>query len=357
MKILHIAHIRNNPFNGVCVAVPAHLIHQSKLADVALLNIIDCKINGVERQFVYTGSDWRKDVSEDFKKPDIVVFHEVYHIQFAKIAKSLRKMKIPYVIIPHGSLVKASQHVKRWKKIIANTFFFHRFIYCANGIQCLSENEYKSTLFPGNKFIATNGIDIPLLYKKTFRVDRIIISYIGRLQWYVKGLDLLVKAAKKIRILLLKNNVIFKIYGPDKLGWKAQLQDMIKDNEVEDLFIINDPVDSKDKQTVLLESDLFIQTSRHEGMPMGVLEALSIGVPCIVTVGTSLGNIIKKYNAGWVAENNVDSICEMISTAISEKETWNNKSENARILTINEYSWDIISNLTIKKYNKIIEEK
>ena len=97
MKILHIAHIRNNPFNGVCVVVPAHVIHQSKLADVALLNIIDCKINGVEKQFVYTGADWRKDVSEDFKKPDIVVFHEVYHIQFVKIAKSLRKMKIPYV--------------------------------------------------------------------------------------------------------------------------------------------------------------------------------------------------------------------------------------------------------------------
>lgn len=44
---------------------------------------------------------------------------------------------------------------------------------------------------------------------------------------------------------------------------------------------------------VLLQTDLFIQTSRHEGMPMGLLEALSIGVPCLVTVGTSLGHIIK----------------------------------------------------------------
>lgn len=356
MKILHVAHIRNNPFNGVCVAVSAHIIHQSKLVKVALLNIIDCKIEGVDKQFIYTGGNWVNDVSEEFKEPDLVVFHEVYHLQFAKIAKSLRNMGIPYIIVPHGSLVKASQQIKRVKKIIANTFFFRRFIHCTGAVQCLSESEFTNTMFRVKKFIGTNGVVLPPLFKKEFHTDKIVISYIGRLQWKVKGVDLLIKATKQLHQLLLDNHVEFHIYGPDKFGWLSQIEKMIKENSVEDLFVFHDAVRGDDKLSVLLDSDLFIQTSRHEGMPMGILEALSFGLPCLVTVGTALGNIIKKYNAGWVADNNVDSICNMISTAINDKGKWMIKSKKAREMIENEYSWDVISKSTINNYKQIVNK-
>ena len=52
----------------------------------------------------------------------------------------------------------------------------------------------------------------------------------------------------------------------------------------------------------------------------------------------------------------VDSICDMIISAIKEKAIWKTKSENARLLTKKEYSWEIISKLTISKYKKIIEK-
>lgn len=357
MKILHIAQIRNNPFNGVCVAVPAHILHQSKLADVALLNIVENSIKGVNKQFFYTGDDWCKDVSEEFAAPDIVVFHEVYHIQFAKIAKSLRKKKIPYVIVPHGSLVKGALQKKWLKKMLANLLIFNSFINGASALQVLSNNELVNTAFKPSKFIGTNGVDISEKYKTSFSAGKITITYIGRLQWYVKGLDLLIEAAKMLHDFLIEHHVQFCIYGPDKLGWLSQIQCMIKEAGIEDLFVIHGAVMAEKKMSILMNADIFIQTSRHEGMPMGILEALSLGIPCLITVGTSLGDVVEKYGAGWVAQNDAESISKVLKAAVLERKEWQFKSNNARNLVEKEYSWNIISKNTINRYQKIIENK
>ena len=45
MKILHIAHITNTPFSGVCSVVPEYIKSQHIKADVALLNVANEKIN------------------------------------------------------------------------------------------------------------------------------------------------------------------------------------------------------------------------------------------------------------------------------------------------------------------------
>lgn len=355
MKVLHIAHIRNNPFNGVCVAVPAHVIHQSKLADVALLNIVDCKIDGIEKQFVYTGADWRKDVPEDFKKPDIVVFHEVYHIQFAKIAKSLRKMNIPYVIVPHGALAKEALQKKKYKKLVANFLIFNSFINGASALQVLSKNELVNTKFKPRKFIGTNGIEFSNSLKTSFNKDKIVITYIGRLDAYHKGLDMLVDAVGKMRHILLDRKCIIHIYGPDAKGRYAHLKSLINETNLSNIIILSHEIIGEDKINCLLNSDFFLQVSRFEGMPMGILEAMSYGLPCIITRGTCLGDIVEKYDAGWVADTNVESIKDTLIKAINECELLKKKSENARRLVANNYSWDVVISHAIDEYKKIIK--
>ena len=99
-----------------------------------------------------------------------------------------------------------------------------------------------------------------------------------------------------------------------------------------------------------------MQTSRSEGMPLGILEALSYGLPCLITKGTNMGEYVQTYNAGWVAETNAESIAEQLQQAVADDSEYIEKSKNAICLIQEEFEWDAIAKDTVKIYGSIIKD-
>ena len=131
----------------------------------------------------------------------------------------------------------------------------------------------------------------------------------------------------------------------------------VQSNNIEDLVEINNAIIGKEKEERILECDYFIQTSRFEGMPMGILEALSYGLPCIVTEGTTLADFVKTTDSGWVCETNSQSIASAICRAIGERRLLSEKSKNAIESVKKQFSWEVVSSSTIEKYKSLIENK
>ncbi len=354
MVILHIARIIDDPCNGVCVVVAKHVKHQQNHATVGLININNYAVPGLEGQLEYKEPFSLADLPSPFDKPDIVVFHELYRPPYLKIYKALKKAGVPYVIVPHGEMTKSAQKKKRLKKIAANILLFNRFAKNAAAIQCLSQQESDAIEFKQNKIVATNGMDIPERTKTEFSGNGIRFLYIGRLDAYHKGLDLLIEAVAECAEEFEENNCKVYIYGPDYKGRYAHLEQLISDNNVGKTVRLNREIIGSEKEQVLLDCDCFIQTSRFEGMPLGILEAMSYGLPCIVTEGTTLGEFVRNNDAGWACDTTADAIADAMRTAISQKEKFPDKSKNAIDGVKNNFDWNKIAERTINLYSGLI---
>lgn len=130
----------------------------------------------------------------------------------------------------------------------------------------------------------------------------------------IKGFDLLINAIKKAK----KNIINIKLYilGDERyeIGYKTSLQKLIRKNELENtVFLLGQKINPFPYYKA---ADLFVLSSRKEGFPNVVLEALYLGTPVVATNCVDFSDIIINGENGYVVQKeSSDALTEGIQKA------------------------------------------
>lgn len=126
--------------------------------------------------------------------------------------------------------------------------------------------------------------EMPIKYSKKM----LNIVTVGRLEWQ-KGYDIAIKTA----IILKEKKVDFCWYIIGGGSLYDSLQKTIKENNLEENFKLLGL--QKNPYPFIKNADIYVQTSRHEGYGIAIMEAKILGIPC---VATKLGCIKEQITDG-----------------------------------------------------------
>ena len=130
---------------------------------------------------------------------------------------------------------------------------------------------------------------------------------------------------KTIKCLVEKDkNIKFVSCGTGV--WKDKIKKLVKKLNLEDNCIFLGY--RKDVSKIMQVSDIFFHASYREGLTLSVMEAMSFGLPCVVSNVRGNRDLIVDGKGGFVENpKNVDSFVEKIETILNNKDLYKAFSE------------------------------
>ena len=247
------------------------------------------------RVSLFSGHDIIKAIQEEKDSIDLVHFHLIWFYDKNIIAKSLRRMNIPFIITTHGTYSKP--HAYTGKRLLAKWLYELDYLKMATECHILTPEEgtgLKKYGYRGRCFVAANGFerkDIPTQINPNFFINqpfknRLIISTIAVLR-KDKNADLIIEAISLLPPSIQKQ-LAFVLIGPDYKGNAAKYMALARDLGVEDSFYWIGPLYGDDKYNAMFSSDGYIMASDSEGFSMAIIDAMACGLPMILTSGCNM---------------------------------------------------------------------
>lgn len=235
------------------------------------------------------------------------------------------KLELEYYIISQkvieSSFIQSEKSILRAQKSILKAkynFFVSKHNHKITEEQICAKIKNATVVYNPNKF--NNLKKFP---ETNFKTELFTFLCIGRYYISEKGQDVLLRILAKekwkkrpIKVKMIGNGIDYKILKNRIKYFK------LKDVEITE-FNLNLEEEWKNAHGLILPS-------RHEGMPLVMLEAMSIGKICIMGNAGGVNEVIKDSYNGFIGSPTTEDFDSAMERAWKLKDNWSNIAENAK---------------------------
>lgn len=276
--------------------------------------------------------------------------HGLWEQSTALAARTARTMRTPYLISAHGMLEPWALAQKRIKKLIYAALVERRNIQGADCLHALTQAEAQQYVRFGAKspiVIIPNGVSVPkvkdaALFLECFpqAKSRRLVLFMARLH-PKKGIDMLLEAWDAV--VKHHPDALLVVAGPDVEGMRSRLEQFCAEHSIAERVLFTGMLEGAMKWSVLAASECFILPSYSEGLSVGVLEAMGMGLPVVITEPCNMPEV-EENGTGWEIKVNKTAVQEALEEVLTNTPSQNTIiGQRAAELISSQYSWNTIA--------------
>lgn len=274
----------------------------------------------------------------NLKNYDVSIVHGLWNYASFASSKTLPNSNMPYFVFPHGMMdpwFRRSAPVKHIGKQIFWLIAEGKLLSKARNVFFTSEEELRQSYktFWGHNYTGrvvgygTGGSPFdPERAKASFASSMPSIAgkpyflFLSRIH-PKKGADLLVEAFA--RVSDARPDLQLVIAGPDQVGIRQQLEERVQSLGLGDRIHWAGMVSGEQKWGAYAGAEAFVLPSHQENFGIVVAEALSCGVPVLISDKVNIWREVSNSKAGIVAPDTLAGTVDLM-------QTWNSFPPNIK---------------------------
>ena len=293
---------------------------------------------------------------------DVVHLHSLYMYHDMIVGRVCRRVGVPYLLAPHGSLDPYIYRRHRWRKRLLEWLFQNRVTRGAARLHFITAEEQRLAapfIFGVPGVVVPIGLDVgdyrESLPAGTFRArhpelgDRPMVLFFGRLN-FKKGLDILCDAFAQVASRRPDARLV--IAGPDD-GMEQLARGWLAERGIADRALFTGMLAGEEALAVLHDADLFVLPSYSENFGIAVIEALACGTPVAISEHVNLCREIEASDAGWVTPAAAMPFAGAIEEALANPDEARARGARGRALVAERFNWPVIAEALERAYRDV----
>lgn len=294
---------------------------------------------------------------------DLVHIHSLYQFPSTAAARYCRKYKVPYLVMPHGTLDPYLYRRHAIRKRLYESIIEQHNVAQAAALHFTSTEEMRLAKLSGLRFramVAPLGVDFERAPENWQTIvnarwpelaGKQVVLFLGRIN-FKKGLDLLVRAFSQI--YREREGVHLVIAGPDNEGFGRKVRGWLSAERCLSGVTFTGMLEGAPKLALLKRAQVFVVPSYTENFCIALVEAMAIRVPVVLSNKVNICGEISEAGAGLVVNTNPDELAGAIWKVFANPSLAREIGRRGYELARDHFSWDTAGHHLLELYRAAV---